>query len=57
MTQEPLNIFTQKVANIQPGKRIDINIRYFNSLPWKDWDVRSRFSHGRGPALQPGGLG
>ena len=36
LTQERPNIFTQKVANIEPGKQIDINIRYFNTLQYDD---------------------
>ncbi len=29
-TQERPNVFTQKVANIEPGRRIDVNISYFH---------------------------
>ena len=36
LTQDRPNIFTQKVANIEPGKRIDINIRYFHTLAYED---------------------
>ena len=36
LTQERPNIFTQKVANIEPGKNIDINIKYFNTLACVD---------------------
>ncbi len=36
LTQERPNIFTQSVANIEPGKRIDIDIRYFNTLAYVD---------------------
>ena len=32
LTQERPNVFTQKVANIEPGKAIDVNIKYFNTL-------------------------
>src|SRR5690606_31450835 len=31
MTQERPNIFTQKVANIEPGKQIDVDITYFHT--------------------------
>lgn len=41
LTQERPNIFTQKVANIEPGKRIDVDIRYFHTLAyddgWHEW--------------------
>ena len=36
LTQRRPNIFEQKVANIEPGKRIDVNIRYFHSLAYRD---------------------
>jgi len=36
LTQERPNIFTQKVANIEPGKTIDIDITYFNTLAYND---------------------
>lgn len=36
LTQERPNVFTQKVANIEPGKRIDIDLKYYNTLAWRD---------------------
>ena len=36
LTQHRPNVFEQKVANIEPGKRIDVNIRYFHSLAYRD---------------------
>ena len=36
LTQHRPNIFEQKVANIEPGKRIDVNIRYFHPLAYRD---------------------
>ena len=36
LTQHRPNIFEQKVANIEPGKRIDVEIRYFHSLAYRD---------------------
>lgn len=36
LTQERPNIFTQKVANIEPGKAITISIHYFNSLAYDE---------------------
>ena len=35
LTQERPNIFTQKVANIEPGKRSTSNIRYFHTLAYR----------------------
>ena len=36
LTQERANVFTQKVANIEPGKSIDINITYLHTLAYDD---------------------
>jgi len=36
LTQERPNIFTQKVANIEPKKQISVNIKYFNTLAYVD---------------------
>jgi len=36
LTQERPNIFTQSVANIEPGKQIDIAIKYYNTLAYVD---------------------
>src|SRR5262249_11284265 len=36
LTQERPNVFTQHVANIEPGKSIDVSIRYFNTLQCYD---------------------
>ena len=41
LTQERPNIFTQRVANIEPGKSIDIDISYFHAVEqvdgWCEW--------------------
>lgn len=36
LTQDRPNVFTQTVANIEPGKPIDVDIRYFNTLTYTD---------------------
>ena len=36
LTEERPNIFTQSVANIEPGMEIDVNIKYFNTLVCAD---------------------
>ena len=55
LTQERPNVFTQKVANIEPGKQIDIDIRYFHTLAyadgWYEWD----FPMVVGPRFNPPG--
>lgn len=55
LTQERPNIFTQSVANIEPGKQIDIRINYFHTLAyddgWYDW----HFPMVVGPRFNPPG--
>lgn len=53
MTQERPNIFTQKVANIEPGKQIDIDIRYFHTLKWDDGSYEFVFPMVVGPRFNP----
>jgi Ca-activated chloride channel family protein len=53
LTEERPNIFTQKVANIEPGKRIDINIRYFNTLRYDDGAYEFVFPMVVGPRYNP----
>lgn len=55
MTQERANIFTQKVANIEPGKQIDIHIRYFNTLQYDDGAYEFVFPMVVGPRYNPPG--
>ncbi len=53
MTQERPNIFTQKVANIEPGKQIDIHIRYFHTLAYADGWYEFHFPMVVGPRYNP----
>ena len=53
LNQERANIFTQKVANIEPGKKIDINIRYFNTLQYDDGAYEFVFPMVVGPRFNP----
>ncbi len=55
LTQERPNIFTQRVANIEPGKQIDINIRYFNTLQYDDGAYEFVFPMVVGPRYNPAG--
>lgn len=57
LTQERPNIFTQKVANIEPGKQIDINIRYFNTLQYDDGAYEFVFPMVVGPRYNPPATG
>lgn len=55
MTQERPNIFTQSVANIEPGKEIDISICYFNTLTYSDGWYELAFPMVVGPRFNPPG--
>jgi len=55
LTQERPNIFTQKVANIEPGKAIDVNIKYFNTLAYVDGWYEFVFPMVVGPRFNPPG--
>jgi Ca-activated chloride channel family protein len=56
LTQERPNIFTQAVANIEPGKRIDINIKYFHTLSYVDGWYEYVFPMVVGPRFNPPGM-
>ncbi len=55
LTQERPNIFTQKVANIEPQKQIDVNIRYFHTLAYHDGWYQFTFPMVVGPRYNPAG--
>ena len=55
LTQVRPNLFEQKVANIEPGKQIDINIRYFNTLSYADGWYHFTFPMVVGPRFNPAG--
>jgi len=55
LTQERPNIFTQKVANIEPNKQIDVNIKYFNTLAYVDGWYEFIFPMVVGPRFNPPG--
>ncbi|UCD76790.1 MAG: VWA domain-containing protein [Phycisphaerales bacterium] len=56
LTQERPNIFTQQVANIEPGKRIDVNITYFHTLSYVDGWYEFVFPMVVGPRFNPPGM-
>jgi Ca-activated chloride channel family protein len=56
LTQERPNIFTQSVANIEPGKQIDINIKYFHTLSYVDGWYEYVFPMVVGPRFNPPGF-
>jgi len=55
LTQERPNVFTQKVANIEPCKSIDVTIRYFNTLAYVDGWYEFVFPMVVGPRFNPPG--
>ncbi len=55
LTQERPNIFTQKVANIEPGKEINVDIKYFNTLAYVDGWYEFVFPMVVGPRFNPPG--
>jgi Ca-activated chloride channel family protein len=56
LTQERPNVFTQAVANIEPGRRIDIDIKYFNTLDYRDGSYEFVFPMVVGPRFNPPGF-
>ncbi|MDE0444112.1 MAG: VIT domain-containing protein [Gammaproteobacteria bacterium] len=55
LVQRRPNIFEQKVANIEPGKGIDIDITYFHTLAYKDGWYSFVFPTVVGPRYNPPG--
>jgi Ca-activated chloride channel family protein len=53
LTEERPNIFTQSVANIEPGKQIDVDITYFNTLTYADGWYEFVFPMVVGPRFNP----
>ena len=55
LVQHRPNIFEQKVANIEPGKAIDVDITYFSTLAYKDGWYSFVFPTVVGPHFNPPG--
>jgi Ca-activated chloride channel family protein len=55
LTQHRPNVFEQKVANIEPGHQIDVNIRYFHTLAYSDGWYSFVFPTVVGPRYNPPG--
>src|SRR2546423_1435490 len=55
MEQERPNVFTQSVANIEPGKQIDVNVKYFHTLAYVDGWYEYVFPMVVGPRFNPPG--
>lgn len=54
LEEERPNIFTASVANIMPGDRIDVQLRYVEPLRWEDGRIRLVFPMVVGPRYIPG---
>jgi Ca-activated chloride channel homolog len=54
LTQDRPNIFTQAVANIEPGKQIDVQITYFHTLRYVAGTFEFVFPMVVGPRYKPG---
>lgn len=57
LDQERPNIFTQSVANIEPGEHVTITIRYSQTMTWEDGRFEFDFPTVVGPRYIPGGTG
>jgi len=55
LTEERPNIFTQSVANIEQGKEIGVNIKYFHTLAYVDGWYEFVFPMVVGPRFNPPG--
>ena len=53
LTQHRPNVFEQRVANIEPGHQIDVNIRYFHTLTHRDGWYSFVFPTVVGPRYNP----
>jgi Ca-activated chloride channel family protein len=53
MSQERANIFTERVANIEPSESVNISITYFGSLAFRDGGYEFVFPMVVGPRYNP----
>jgi len=56
LTEERPNIFTQSIANIEPGKKIDVHISYLHTLEYVDGWYEFAFPMVVGPRFNPPGI-
>src|SRR5262249_26607674 len=55
LTEERPNIFTQRIANLEPVKEIDVSIKYFHELDYLDGWYEFVFPMVVGPRFNPPG--
>jgi Ca-activated chloride channel family protein len=53
LSQERPNVFTQSIANIEAGKKIDVSIKYFHTLEYVDGWYEYVFPMVVGPRFNP----
>src|SRR5262249_56388191 len=53
LTEERPNLFTQSVANIEPGARVGVVLRFAWALPWADGGYQLAFPLVAGPRHVP----
>ncbi len=53
LTEERPNIFTERVANIEPGRSIEVELTYYNMLAYADGWYEWRFPLVVGPRFNP----
>lgn len=56
LNQNRPNLFTQKVANVMPGDRIEVTISYFQSIAYEDGEYTYVFPMVVGPRYIPSGV-
>ncbi|MFX6288839.1 VIT domain-containing protein, partial [Acinetobacter baumannii] len=54
LDQERTNIFTQSVANIPPGEKIEVTLEYVETLPFEKGKFSFAFPTVVGPRFNPG---
>ena len=57
LEQERPNVFTQSIANMEPGKDIEVIVRYVQDLTWDAGEVEVVFPMVVGPRFIPGAPG
>lgn len=57
LAQERPNLFTQSVANLEPGAAIDVTLHYVQRLDYQDGGYEVVFPMVAGPRYVPGGAG
>jgi Ca-activated chloride channel family protein len=54
LEQERPNVFTASLANVMPGDKVEVKVRYVEALPWEDGRIRLTFPMVVGPRYIPG---